>query len=107
MAKHNTIINAHLERPKLMNVTYASPHIQIEIINKGKNILKKILVDKIRSANLFFFFSFFLIMVNEITTFNKEVIHVCVQFVNHDIREDCFLFFLMFFFVLFFCNMPN
>ena len=30
-------------------------------------------------------------MVDEITSFNKEVIHLCVQFVHHDIREDFFL----------------
>ena len=47
--------------------------------------------------SFFSFFSFFkfFIMVDEITSFNKEVIHLCVQFVHHDIRED------------FFCNMPN
>ena len=27
LAKHNSVINAHLERPKLKNTTYASPHI--------------------------------------------------------------------------------
>ena len=47
LAKHNSIINAHLERPKLKNTTtYASPYVQNEIINIGKNITKKYLVDK-------------------------------------------------------------
>ena len=84
--RHNSVINAHLERPKLKNTTYSSPHVQNEIINIGKNIIKKYLVDKIRSANNF------LIMVDEIASFNKEVIHLCVQFVNHDIRKDFFFF---------------
>ena len=30
LAKHNSVINACLERPKLKNTTYASPHIQNE-----------------------------------------------------------------------------
>ena len=42
LAKHNSVINARLERPKLKNTTYASPHIQNEIINLGKNIIKNI-----------------------------------------------------------------
>ena len=67
LAKHNSVINAHLERPKLKNATYASPHVQNEIINIGKNIIEKYLVDKIRSGN------HFLIMVDEITSFNKVV----------------------------------
>ena len=36
LAKHNSVINARLERPKLKNTTYTSPHIQNEIINLGK-----------------------------------------------------------------------
>ena len=83
LAKHNSIINAHFARPKLKNTTYASLYVQNEIINIGENIIKKYLVDKIRSAN------HFLIMVDEIT-FNKEVIDLCVQFVNCGIREDFF-----------------
>ena len=39
LAKQNSIINAHLERPKLKNTTYASPHKQNEIINLGRNII--------------------------------------------------------------------
>ena len=50
----------------LKNTTYASPHVQNEIINFGKNIIKKHLVDKIRNTNNFF------IMVDEITFFNKK-----------------------------------
>ena len=47
LAKHNSVINAHLERPKLKkNTTYASPHVKNEIINVGKNI-KKYFVDKL------------------------------------------------------------
>ena len=45
---------------------------------------------------------FLCIIVDEITSFNKEVIHLCVWFVNHDIREDFFFFFFFFFY-----NMPN
>ena len=40
LAKHNSVINACLKRPKLKNITYASPHVQNEIINSGKNIIK-------------------------------------------------------------------
>ena len=30
LAKHNSVINAHLERPKLKNTTYASPHVKMK-----------------------------------------------------------------------------
>ena len=39
LAKHNSVINAHLERPKLKNTMYASPYVQNDIINIGKNII--------------------------------------------------------------------
>ena len=58
------------------------PTYKIKIIISGKNIIKNYLVDKIRITNNFF------IMVDEITSFNKEIIHLCVQFVHHDIRGD-------------------
>ena len=40
LAKHNSVTNACLKRPKLKNITYASSHIQNKIINSGKNIIK-------------------------------------------------------------------
>ena len=46
LAKYTSIKNPHLERPKLKNTTYASPNVQNEIINLGKNIILKYLVDK-------------------------------------------------------------
>ena len=46
LVKHNSVINARLERPKLKNTTYASPHIQNEIINSGKYIIKNIYLIK-------------------------------------------------------------
>ena len=33
LAKYNSVINARLERPKLKNTTYVSPHVQNEIFN--------------------------------------------------------------------------
>ena len=36
LAKHNPVINSHLERPKLKYTIYVSPHIQNEIINLGR-----------------------------------------------------------------------
>ena len=52
-------------------------------------MIKKYFVNEIKVHIIF------LIMVDKITTFNREINYLCVQFVNHDIRED------------FFCNMPN
>ena len=75
LAKHDPAINAHLESPKLRNASYVSPHIQNELINIiGKNIIQK----------------HFSIMVDEITSFNKEVMPLCVRFVdsNRNIREE-------------------
>ena len=37
LAKHNSIINAHLERLKLKNITYASPYVQNKIINEVRS----------------------------------------------------------------------
>ena len=54
LAKHNFIINAHLERLKLKNTTYTSPHVQNEIINIGKNVIKKYLVYKNKKCKSFF-----------------------------------------------------
>ena len=85
LAKHDPTINAHLESPKLRNASYISPHIQNELINIiGKNIIQKHLVNEVVSAK------HFLIMIDEITSFNKEVMPLCVRFVdsNHDIREE-------------------
>ena len=45
----------------------ASPHTQNEIINVGDNIIRIYLIDKISSTNNS------LIMVDEITSFNKEL----------------------------------
>ena len=38
--------------------------------------------------------------MGEITSFNNKIIYLCVQFVNHDIREDFFFFFFFFFFTI-------
>ena len=42
LAKHNSVINTRVERPNLKNITYASHHVQNEIINSGKKIIKNI-----------------------------------------------------------------
>ena len=78
-------LRAHLVRPKLKNTMYALPHVENEIIKMGKNIIKKYLVDRIRSSNNFFR------LVDEIISFNKEVINLCVQFVNHSNQRGFFL----------------
>ena len=85
LAKHDPAINAHLESPKLRNPSYVSPHIQNEFINiLGKNIIQKHLVNEVVSAK------HISIMVDEITSFNEEVMPLCVRFVdsNHDIRKE-------------------
>ena len=77
LAKHDPAINAHLESPKLRNASYVSPHIQNELLNIiGKNINQKHLVNEVVSAK------YFSIMVDEITSFNREVMPLCVQFVD-------------------------
>ena len=53
LAKHNSIINAHLERPKLKNIMYASPHVQNGIINIGKNIIRNICLIKLEMQIIF------------------------------------------------------
>ena len=89
MSRYDPLLKSHLEHPRLRNATYLSPHIQNEIIDiLGRKIIQQGLVDDVKKAK------FFSIMADEITSFNKEIMPLCVRYVtsNNEIRED-FLFF--------------
>lgn len=89
MANHDSLLKAHLERPRLHNATYISPRIQNEIIDViGKSIIQKSLINEVK---------FFAIMADEITSFNNELMPLCVHFVdlNNNIREEFLLYSLL------------
>ena len=68
MARHDALLQSHLEHPRLRNATYLSPQIQNEVIDVlGRKIIQQGLVDNVKKAK------FFSIMADEITSFNKEV----------------------------------
>ena len=85
MANHDPVLKAHLENPRLRNATYISPHTQNEIFDIiGKRIIQNSIIKEVIQAN------FYSIMVDEVTSHNKEIMPLCVQFVDvhKDIREE-------------------
>ena len=85
IANHDSILKAHLERPRLRNATYISPQIQNEIIDViGKTMIQKCIVEEVKRAQ------YYSIMIDEITSHNKELMPLCVRFVDskRQIREE-------------------
>ena len=85
IANYDPILKGHLEKPRQKNATYISPRIQNEIIDIiGKNIIQKSIVEEIRQAK------FFSVLVDEVTSYNTEVMPLCIRFVDKDkcIREE-------------------
>ena len=85
IANHSDIVKKHLEKPCQSNATYLSPDTQNQLIDIiGKKIIQKSLVDEVKKAK------FFTILVDEVTSFNTEIMPLCVRFVdaNSDIREE-------------------
>lgn len=68
-----------------MQHTYLSPQTQNEIIDIiGKRIIQNSIVAEVKQA------PFYSILVDEVTSFNRESMPLCVRFVdvNKDIREE-------------------
>lgn len=89
MPNHDVLLKVHLERPRLHNATYVPPRIQNEIIDViGKSIIQKSLLNEEKEAKLF------ALMVDEITSFNNEMMSLCVRFVDssNNVREEFLLF---------------
>ena len=83
LAEHDSQLMSHLQSPKLKNATYLSANTQnqvIDIIGKSMMIQSSI-IEEVNSAGLFS------IMVDEITSFNKEFMPLSVRFGN-EIREE-------------------
>ena len=75
IAKRDPLLKDHLEHPRLKNATYISPRIQNELIDVlGRDIIQKGLVDSVKQAK------FYSIMADEITSFNKEIMPLCVRY---------------------------
>ena len=70
---HDPVLKAHLENPRLRDATYISPHTQNEIIDIiGKKIIQNSIIKEIIQAR------FSSIMVDEVTSHNKEIMPLCV-----------------------------
>lgn len=85
MANHDLVVKTHLESPHLRNATCISPHTQNEIIDIiGHRIIQNSIIKEVIQAQ------FYSIMVDEVTSHNKEMMPLCVQFVDihKDIREE-------------------
>ena len=85
MANHDPILKAHVENPRPRNATYISPRTQNEIIDIiGKRIIQSSIIKEVIHAR------FYSIMVDEVTSHNKEIMPLCVRFADahKDIREE-------------------
>ena len=85
MSSHNDILKQHLEKPRLKNATYISPQTQNEVIDiLGIQIIQKAIIDEVKNAR------YFAIMVDEVTSHNKELMPLCIRFVDErkNIREE-------------------
>ena len=84
MAEHDPVLK-HLYTPAMKNATYVSPRSQndiIDVIDRG--VIQQALLQEINGA------TFFTIMSDEVTTFNKQELALVVRFVdnNDNIREE-------------------
>ena len=85
MAEHDPVLKQHMYTPAMKNATYVSPRSQSDIIDViGRGVIQQALLQEINGA------TFFTIMSDEVTTFNKEELALVVRFVdnNDNIREE-------------------
>ena len=85
LSNHNPVLKCHLERPRMRNATYISPQTQNQIIDIiGIHLTQKKIIDEVLQAH------FYAIMVDEVTSHNKEIMPLCIHFVDKDknIREE-------------------
>ena len=89
MAKHNQILLEHLNTPQMKNATYVSLTTLNELLEimTSKYITSQ-LVSEIKESR------FYAIMADEVTSYNNEILALCVRFVdkNSAIREEFFSF---------------
>jgi len=76
LANYDPVLKKHLQKPRQGNATYLSPHTQNELIDIiGKDIIQSDIVKEIQKAVCYS------IMVDEVTSHNKEIMPVCIRFV--------------------------
>ena len=81
---YDPILKKHLQKPRQRNATYLSPHTQNELIDIiGKSIIQSDIVKEIQKT------VYYSIIVDEVTSHNKEVMPICIRFVdeNKNIQE--------------------
>jgi hypothetical protein len=80
-----TLGQQHLISPATKNATYLSPTTQNQILNiLGQDIILNSLISEVQEAG------FYAVMADEVTSHNREVLALCVRFVdsNLNIREE-------------------
>ena len=85
MGEHDSVFKQHLYALAMKNSTHISQRSQNDIIGViGRRVIQLALLKEINVA------TFFTIMIDEVTTFNKEELALGVRFVdkNEDIREE-------------------
>ena len=84
-SKLRSYSKAHLAKPRHKNATYISSKIQNEIIDIiGKEIIQRLIIEEDSKGK------FFSLMVDEVTSYNKEHMPLCIRFVDSkkSIREE-------------------
>ena len=75
LANHDLLLKSHLLQPRMRNATYDSPTTQNQIIDViGKQMIQKSNVQEVKFKPNFFF-----IMVDKITSFNKEYYYAMIM----------------------------
>ena len=74
LANYDPVLRNHLEKPRQRNATYLSPDTQNKLIDIfGKNIIQSDIVKEIQRAVCYS------IMVDEVTSHNKEIMPLCIR----------------------------
>ena len=84
-AETDSVLHAHLHKPRAKNATYLSPTTQNDIINViGYDIIRAGITTEVRKAR------FFSVLADEVSSHNVEYLALCLRFVDEkcDIREE-------------------
>ncbi|VDI37411.1 Hypothetical predicted protein [Mytilus galloprovincialis] len=84
MSQKDDLLKQHLDHSKQQNSTYLSPSNQNELTDLMGNMIRSKIISEIQEAK------YFSIMADEVESYNKEKMSLCVRFVdsNSDIREE-------------------
>ena len=84
-AETDSVLHAHLHKPRAKNAMYLSPTTQNDIINViGYDVIRAGITTEVRKAR------FFSVLADEVSSHNVEHLALCLRFVDEkcDIREE-------------------